>query len=204
MPFEEWLDLKVGGLPKWHRPNDSKYDFDHFETRPTYAEYVVRTWEDPVGLLVGRYSLDQVGKVMWSEPLVCEDERLPLALRDRAWSALPNIFLTLFAKYSSPVLSHLNEKNSDTDELDGACYMWWDLRIVPYKDQRFFELIEACLQTRHPALQESALHGLGEIAWCEEAHPRIDEIVDHFLDSKIAARPELVKYAKKAQVGQVQ
>lgn len=202
--FEEWLDLKYGD-PGHNTCLNYEFDGppDRDDTRATYAEYTVWTWEDPVALLVGKYPLNQIGAAMWHEPMVCDDGRLPQELRDRAWVAIHNLFRGLFGKYCSPVLSHLDESNPQSDELDGACYMWWHLKSTPYDDPRFFYLLEDCLESGHPALQESALHGLGHAEYDLSARPHVRRIIDRFLQSNWAARPELVPYAKCARRGQV-
>ena len=201
LSFEEWLDIRTGKGEATEIPNH--LELDHFETRPTYAEYVVRTWEDPIGLLVGKGSLNQLGETLYREWAVNTDTRLSSPLRDRAWQAFPNLFTRIFAQYCSPVLGHLSESNPTTERLDAACYMWWEVHWIPYDDERFFRLMETCLATSHPAVQESALHGLGHAEYDKSARRHVHRIIDRFLQSNNAARPELVRYAKSARRGHV-
>ena len=213
VPFEEWLNAKFGGDPpekawrhKWNQPPD------HFETRPTYAEYVVRTWEDPLGTLVSRFTPQQIGVALWDEHRVFLDVRLPQALRMRAWNALPNLFTQVFGRLGSEVLGHCSERIAETHSLDSACYMWWDIGtylpdsplMTQADEDAFSSVCEACLRFSHAGVQESALHGLGHALMCRRAKKRWQALIDQFLENGLARRPELVRYAKQARRGAIQ
>ncbi len=210
--FDEWLVLKFGQpVPKYVWQYDWDEPEDHFETRATFAEYVVWTWEDPIETLVERFSISQIGAALWKEHHVYVDTSLPFELRMQAWRALPTLFLKLFDKQCSPTLGHLSESVPSTENLDSACYMWWD--ICPYYGGRsdltksdhdeFFGVIEACLQCKNPAVQESALHGLGHAEIYKETRYIVHQMIDLFLSKNWASRKELIRYAKQARKGRI-
>jgi len=64
-----------------------------------------------------------------------------------------------------------------------------------------FECLKAILALDSVACQEAALHGLGHWVGRE---PRCSDIIDAYLDSGTAARPELINYAKAAKTGCIQ
>ncbi len=211
MPFEDWLDRKFGQPPSdqhwphtWYRPAD------HFETRATYAEYVVWTWEDPIGPLADRFSVAQIGTALLGEHHVNADPRLPIGLRIRAWRALQALYLDLFAKLCSGCLGHKSEHSSETACLDAACYMCWDVDRFQagttddhHEDDLFFEVIGLCLKSRNATVQESALHRLGHVHIYREARGRVAKAIGDFLSSGLVARPELVRYARRARRGRI-
>jgi hypothetical protein len=90
--------------------------------------------------------------------------------------------------------------------------MYWD--VCPFygqsENQRQCEADEECLrvmgvtlQIDHDACRESALHGLGH--WALAYPARTDSIIDQwFKAKKNFLRRELLDYARKAKVGNVQ
>ncbi|MCE9558832.1 MAG: hypothetical protein K8R88_07750 [Armatimonadetes bacterium] len=210
--FEDWLQMKYGNpAPGEDFVYDDNWPGDEDDTKPTYAEYTVWTWEEPE-ILVSKFSLDQIGNTFWHEEDIYVDLDLPRELRNRAWSALPTLFRELFARYCSPVLGHLNESDKGTQRLDGACYMWWDKsmyypkspRVTDEDNDAFLKVCELCLEIPHPTVQESALHGLGHAQRYRQVTSRVEAIIDHFLSQGNITRVELVKYAKSARTGSVQ
>lgn len=210
MPFEDWLDRR-------YSPNSPKLDFDpdlnedHFETRATYAEYVVITWENPEKWLVDRLPLSSVCRKMECEWHVYMDSRLPRALRNRAWMALISLFDGLFIPQTSGSLGHLSETGKETKELDTACYMWWD--VSPYYPQsagaeqidheRFLDVCEHCLNSSNPSVIESAIHGLGHAHRLRIGNRSAVQLLDDFLLRNPTDRRELAKYAQRATKGRV-
>jgi hypothetical protein len=204
IPFEEWLQKSYEGGEFCVE--------DHFETRATYAEYVVLTWEDPAGTLLRNFDLHQIGSGMRRQPHVFMDGYLPRRLRNRAWIALDILFIELFEKHCSNILSHCNESVRETKGLDVACYMWWD--ISPYfpsfpgveavDNALFLAVCKRCLRSSNAAVQESALHGLGHAVGYFRRWEAAGKLIDGFINGGWATRPELVRYAYSARKGKIE
>lgn len=210
LTLDRWLDIKFKAAPA--SAYEEEILFDHRETRATYAEYVVMTWEDPRNLLISRFSLDEIGESMWREEHVYMDPLLPRNLRDRAWKALSNLFQSLFEPLVSDKLGHLGESALATEKIDGACYMWWDVSpyfpgspyAEPADDAAFLSVCRQCLYSSRPAIQESAIHGLGHALGTSSPLRPAAKLLDGYIRSRITARRELVSYAKLARKGMIQ
>jgi hypothetical protein len=210
IPFEKWLEAKF--LDRWQDldPNLNS-ERDHFENRCTYVEYVLWTWEDPKRWMLDRFDLQQIGRTMRDESHPYGNARLPKELRVRAWNALSCLFRDLFEPCTSGVLCHKNER-SETPDLDGACYMWWD--VSPYfpgspkmdqEDNKYFlSICEQCLKSPNATMQESAIHGLGHALGVPERLKEAATLLNGYLESDRFPRRELTKYAKKARHGRIQ
>ncbi|MEQ1822776.1 MAG: hypothetical protein ABL949_09710 [Fimbriimonadaceae bacterium] len=204
IPFCEWLETRYSGGGPTHD--------DHFETRATYAEYVVLTWERPTEFLTTRFTLDQIGEVMMRERHVYGSAQLPRELRNRAWRALSPLCGELFAPNVSDSLSHRNESAKGTARLDGACYMWWDVSpfypgnrsMTPVDSAFFVSICRECLASPKAAIQESAIHGLGHAVGISEPLIEARTALDDYIREANFARPELLQYAKRARKGRVQ
>ena len=207
IPFEQWLDAKY--LFDWKSVDENlAKEREHFETRNTYAEYVVRTWEDPKRWLLDRLPLEAIGKTLQHEGHVYVNNLLPRELRDRAWQALSVLFKELFEPHTSGKLGHKNERLTD---LDIACYMWWEQSpyfpgspAVTEQDNKFFlGICDQCLRSPNASLQESALHGLGHSIGITNPLLASRDLINAFLKENRAARKELISYAKRAGRGRV-
>lgn len=210
-PFEEWLFEKYSppeGRDRWEFTGDGDP-----ETLNTYSEYIVRTWEDPKRWLVDNFSLDLIGEVLSYEFHVYGRKQVARPLRDRAWDAVSNLFVELFEPYVSDCLSHLDEKDPVAGMLDGTCYMWWG-ESSPYAphwsgnsdrdNEIFWNICTRGLESRRPPIQESILHGLAHILNGFFEMERPHQLIDWFLTKNLAARPELITYAKLADLAEVQ
>jgi hypothetical protein len=104
------------------------------------------------------------------------------------------------------------DKNSGSSKLNLFTYMWWDISVEPKGgpgpgqdaliDEAIFRVIEHGLDSKHLALCESALHGLGH--W-RHMKPKVEALVDAFLKREGGpTSPELDAYARRARVGAVQ
>lgn len=211
--FKDWLALKYSEHPEAQMTDrQSELLRDHIETRATYAEYTVNTWEDPEGLLTSSFTLERIGAVMQREHHVYVNMRLPSALRMRAWAALTTLFRELFDRHCSTSLRSLSSMRSPTKGLDTACYMWWE--YSPYypemkgaaaeDHEQFFAFCANCLAMANPAVQESALHGLGHAQKHKPTGKQVESIIDAFLSGGADVRPDVVRYARSARQGRVQ
>lgn len=208
VPFQEWLDSKFGGdeqrvgeIIRVERPDDV--------TLASYAEYNCWVWEDPKEWLLDRFSLQQIGRGLWQDWRPYLDINLPRDLRNRAWEAASVLFRDVFSPFVSDHLAHLNEVGTG---LNGACYMWWDVSCCSPESSRteaidmeyFLSITRECLFSERQAIQESAIHGLGEcIPWGGVFQPAQD-MLDEFIASGRSVRPELIRYAEEARTGCIQ
>jgi hypothetical protein len=206
-PFKAWLHRKYTGnqsVVDWVKYTDE----EHFETRATYAEYVVWTWEYPKTWLLNQFTVEQIGRAMEGEWHVFIDGRLPRLLRNRAWRALHTLFSQLFEPTVSDFMEDLFESDAKSGPLEMACFMWWD--VSPYWqgsqyaeaiDHEFFlSLCRQSIYSIKPVIQGSALHGLNHNCGLMGAKKLLDE----FLSKNLASRPELIEYAQDAKFGRNQ
>jgi len=100
-------------------------------------------------------------------------------------------------------------EKSEHPELASVCFMWWELW---YEERElsgvFREMCERLLQSPSAAVQEATLHGLGHhIGGSEAVLDYMDleavELLDRFIRSQAAQRPELYRYAEEAKTGNV-
>jgi hypothetical protein len=205
--------------------------FDHPVTdRDWYFELDAPVWEDSpehVATLIGdtfeqssellaRFTDAQLDQGFWY--LVGEsgsdlmsalvDPNVPLATRLRALRSFVPVFEQVMAVRCSPHLSHLDEQPANP--LNSACYIWWDILPISGEpentsraqfDAEVLRVLARLLSIPHDACRESALHGISE--WYFH-YPRAEAIVDEWLARTPGLRPELVAYAQRAKVGNVQ
>ena len=76
MSLEKFIDY-FANAEKWDYPGD----FDHIETRATYAEFCLWILREPKRWLLDRLTLAQVVKVLHNLPRPTGNERLPPELR---------------------------------------------------------------------------------------------------------------------------
>ena len=149
--------------------------------------------------LTGLINAMAVGDQPWMR-----DPITPANDRAAAWNAVAIFFADVLAPRCSPTLGHLSEEGAP---LNLVTYMWWESFpgfANPDDPQR--ELVDeaelACLESilalDSAACQEAALHGLGH--WTRR-EPRCEKIIDDYLGSDRAVRPELNTYAKAARAG---
>lgn len=133
------------------------------------------------------------------------DPAVPPTARIRALKSFVPLFEQVMALRCSPLLGHLGEPVAGF--LNDACYMWWDsLRgdFFPHETERsefaaaVVEVIRRQLAIPHDACRESALHGIGH--WVHH-YPDLAGLVDEFLSTTPALRPELIAYARRARAG---
>jgi len=130
----------------------------------------------------------------------------PWPARQAAIRAIFDLYAKCFSRRCSEGLSHLDEVSNP---LNCICYMWWDL--LPCRSEKaleassapevaeYFSVLERCLTISHQACIEGTLHGLGH--WHPYFPERVEGIINGFLGSHGDLRPELVEYARCAQIG---
>lgn len=212
--FSDWIDHVFDHPvenPAWHWSLDAPlWNGSAVDTVACIAD----TFESS-GELVARFSDEQLNQGFWylvsnsCSDIIYSliDTEVPLNARLRAiWSFVP-LFEQVMADRCSPHLSHLDEKG--VSPLNSACYMWWDLLPIcgspEHADRLVFDaevlkVLARLLAIPHDACRESALHGISE--W-HFYYPSVEKIVDKWLDSTRDLRPELVRYARAAKVGNV-
>lgn len=207
MPFDTWLEeLRTGEqLVDWRLETDTS----HFEVRNTYAEYNVVLWERYKELLVDHVDKARLAEVIPTGRSMVVYDRLPRDLRNRAWRALPNVFLQgfePFAKYQE------DDEIAPFGGLEYECFMWWD--VCSYypgcpsntweDDAYFLATCQVCLDSPNFALHESALHGLGHFIGMSNGLKESVKVIDDYLRAHPILPPKLQSYAQQARKGRVQ
>jgi hypothetical protein len=198
--------------PAWHWALDAP----KWEGPPAQvATHIAQTFEDSGRLLAG-FSDEQLNQAFWFlVSNICSefmyalvDPAVPSASRLRALRSFVPLFEQVMATRCSPHLSHLDEHGANP--LNSACYMWWDILPInacpeePARaefDAEVLAVLRRLLAIPHDACRESALHGISE--WSMN-YPQVSGIVEDFLACTLDLRPELVSYAQRAKVGNVQ
>jgi len=210
--FETWLEDVFGR-------DESTYDLYSQLPRPfseepsplIFAEWLTHVYAEPA--VLDRFSANEVGLAFGQTlPHIFADPNLPIEVRRRAFRALPELFSGLFTPRCSHGLCHQNEIEPDTYYLNGVCYMWWDVSpfswtmgwVTDEDRADFLHVCRTCLSSPNPAVQESALHGLGENSPWGDERLEISELIDWYLESGLVADPRLVAYAESASLGMVQ
>ena len=213
LTFDQFVEFQFGHAVRAHgNPWYCDIDGDWWWPEPrTGIAYLTRLFSDgPQAMqwfsdaqiaqgLTGLITTMAVGDQPWMrDPVTPADERA------RAWDAVSRFFANVLAPRCSPALGHLSEEGA---ALNGVTYMWWEsFPGFANPDDPERELVDeaelACLKSilalDSAACQEAALHGLGH--WVRR-EPRCETIIDDYLASNRAMRPELVAYAKAARAG---
>lgn len=206
LSFEAWVDAVFdpgnGTINTW--PTDQETD----DARDAYVRHTIRLWSSAPTILLPKYDFNRIGAgldILTFEHVQVSRE-VTRQLRNDAWLALGSLFFELFEPYVSDSLGILSESHPTTAKLNGTCYMWWDVDH-PYPGrngieqddlQYFLNLCGRCLRSPKPAIQESAIHGLGHaLEGCDWNWPDASELLKRFLDEGLASRPELIAYAMR-------
>jgi hypothetical protein len=125
----------------------------------------------------------------------------PLERRVAMVGRLRVIFDRVFERHCVPSLAHL----SKLPDVNGICYMFWEVTPImnldfPAITEAAYGVIEHCLASSNVAVVESALHGLGHRV---RADAKAARMIDQYIRQADSARPELLAYARAAQVGAV-
>ncbi len=223
--FEEWRHYCfTQGYADFQRYSDddgAQQRLDRFTgiTAPLVAEFMARVFEG-AGELGSWYTPAQLGSATWfllgvgSGYLgdVCSAEVAP-SQQIRVYRSMTRMYLDLYDKLCNRE-GTAEADCSDSDELDIAVYMIWDMGCVecavmfPEKAPHLFEPGLAVLQTILDrcvtgSCLKSALHGLGHI---ESFHrDRVRSMISGFLNERGHRLPAwLVEYAEDAREGGIQ
>jgi hypothetical protein len=216
LTFDEWLswvfDHPVTS-PEWYWDLDA----DLCESDPRAAvRSLTRLFEEP-GVLLGRFSLDQIRQGLWflaygSFPntlRVLVEGPVSWPERKRLIESFATLYERLFARICPDFLSHRDRGTGNAPSpVNVICYMWWDLiaRGFELEDAPKAVVTEAMLATLRRTLdipsvacREGALHGLGH--WHLYAPKQVETIIDEFLRREPEFDPALRDYALAARAG---
>lgn len=126
----------------------------------------------------------------------------PLSIRLQAVSSMKNIYTDCFELRCLPALGHLSEEGN---ELNGICYMLWDITPIRSGGIEIYRaisgLLEYVLTLKNIACIESALHGLGHLVY---QRPDAAHTIQNFITKSKRIDPRLLRYAEAAKTGYIQ
>ena len=136
---------------------------------------------------------------------------LSLARRRTLIASLKTLYTDCFAPRCARALSHTSDPIAAENPLNVVCYMFWDASPLLHwsgdgadaLNETVLDVLEATLAIDHPAVQESALHGLGHIRQHDRTNPRPERIIQTFLKTTPTS-PTLRAYTEAAAAGCVQ
>ncbi len=186
---------------------------------PVLAEYLVRMF-GRAGDLRGRYSRDQLAEGTWFLFGIASgyfgtirEPEVPARLQAEVYAGMFRLYAEVYDHLcngdgTSP------DDCSDTDPLDIAVYMIWDMDCVegaimfpeqtPHLVEPGFATLEAVLRRcRTPSCLKSAMHGLGHLQPYHQE--RVAALIADLLDQRARSLPQwLNDYALAAMKGMVQ
>jgi hypothetical protein len=206
MTFEEWVRAFFDRPEGW-----DPYDAEDLPESLDNGEMVALSTQLFLNApkVLARFSDAQVNQGFWAllgagQPymLALLDPHLELSPRTDCVRAIETVFTGVFAKRCDESLASCDD---DSNPLNSACYMWWDIfppGPSPIVNRPALEVMRRTLDLPHAACQESALHGLGH--WRSCCPDNVEAIISGFLKKGKARRPELIDYAEHARLGMVQ
>jgi hypothetical protein len=148
------------------------------------------------------YSDSGSGQVYW-----CVLDKSLGPLRVEFIHSIKTLYTDCFLPRCSRFYSHIDQGPEPARPLNGVCYMLWDLSVEGPALNGDMEMLDASLDMLKFALalpstacQESALHGLGHLAYRHKDHTV--PIVEEYL-KRDDLSTELRDYAQAARVGYV-
>ncbi len=213
LSFEDWVahvfdhDVRQ---PQWYFDLDASF----WDAPASLSlEYMTRLFRDPARHLAS-YTDAQLNQGFWylvsnagsNHMFALTDPSAPESARVACVQSFLELFEKLFAVRCSDHLEHLSPPGAN--ELNLACYMWWDLIPLfgsaqdPSRraiDAAALEVMERTLVLPSNACRENALHGLGHWKVCYPE--RVEEIIADALSRADDWSPELVAYARNARTG---
>ena len=213
--YEEWVvhifDHPVGAR-EWYWEGDAPYWKVDDATK---AEFLGRLFKES-GKLPDLYSDKQISiglhylldTGLSADFLVLLDNKVAWDVRREGLEAIRNVFSDLFAKRCTEHLCHLDEPGAG--ELNGICYMWWDIAPVcgepdnpacKERDALLLQVMADTLALNSEACRESTLHGLGH--WQMYYPEWVTEIIHTFIWKNRKIRDPLRNYAYAAMNGDV-
>lgn len=128
-------------------------------------------------------------------------------LRVEFMQSVKSLYQNCFLPHCSEYYSHLDRGPEPERPFNGICYMLWDLELDghaingdPEMLGQSLDVLSFALSLDSTACQESALHGLGHLAF--KHVNRTTPIVEQYLERKDLS-PELYSYAQAARIGYV-
>jgi hypothetical protein len=213
--YEDWVthvfDHPVGERD-WYWADDAD-DWD--EDAATTAEFIGRIFREssrlPEAFSDRQISIGLnyiVNNSCSNHFLSVLDSKVPWEIRREALSAIRNVFSDLFAARCNERLSHIDEPGAG--ELNGICYMWWDIAPVAGepedpmfadRDALLLKVMSDTLALDSEACREGALHGLGH--WHAYYPEQVEKIIHEFIGKNRKVRDPLRAYAYAAMRGGV-
>lgn len=226
LSFESWREWWFGYLCQPDPDNPGHLRQRRLEIAlPSYAPFASATIAATMlaelfrraNELPALYSRAAVAAGLWhiAQPLTLEysralwDDKTSEDAAVSATRAMFDLFQKLFAPQCEPAMCSGGSETGD--QLNSICYMWFDLigldhgaesKITGDRMTTALETLDRVLSLSNIACQESALHGLGHIAYYKPALAK--PIVEKFLRRAKSAPPKLRRYAELAAVGHVQ
>ena len=181
------------------------------DQRKELCRYIIQFNQDCPALLK-KYSRDQIAKTLWFVYGLRSGFMSDIYQKqckknwDEFFSSVFELYQNTFDVYCQNATSAGSDKS---DELNGACYMLWDMDGIdwplhnkhPKISDYGFEVLEKALYLDNIACQESALRGLGHLAykWLQ----RVSNIIGKYINAKRPVGP-LLDYAHNAITGYIQ
>lgn len=224
--FDDWLDycftFAYGDFHEIVGSSPNRYTELGRLGPATAAEYLTRLFESPASI-AERYTPDQIGDAVWFIFGVgscyfgtATSAEVPTDLQVRLIRSVATMYTDLFDRVCGRMGEAPDEDLSDTDKVDIAVYMIWDMDQIEYVHRKSTALVEPTLDVlsaillrcRNSTCQRSALHGLGHLIFSSGYRKspiktdRLTAIIDEYLRAR---RPTqwLRLYATEARAGTV-
>jgi len=208
--FESWLQAWFEAEPAepvLFDPSDQTPEIAPYGE--TFALFVARSWMQG-GALLRRYPAEAIGQAVYGQ-LAYLHWNLSSERGGRlVWDAALTLYTEVFEPCADDRLAHLSEPGG---AMASALFMFWDLarwridRSEDFQRRAFLGILERALASPKAAVQESALHGIGEYTpWDGEgegALPEASALARTFIRHGTTTRPELFAYAGRAATGKV-
>ena len=171
--FESWLQAWFGAEPTepvLFDPSDQTPEIaSHGET---FALFVARAWMQG-GSLLHRYPAEAIGQAVYGQLAFLDWNLSSERGGQLVWDAALTLYTEVFEPCADDRLGHLSENRG---AMTSALFMFWDIarwgvdRSEDFQRRAFLGIVERALASPKAAVQESALHGIGEYTpWDGEA-----------------------------------
>lgn len=219
---EWWFDylcrpneFEAQGVPYWRLEVESRYE--PFGSATRAGEALIKIFGTSSDL-VSKFGREATAEGLWkiAQALAVKyghslwDADADAQVVERALAAMPRLFADTFAPHCDAAMS--SSGSETTNPINSACYMWFDIigldhcdlnEITDERIQWSLRTLTAVLEIPHLACQESALHGLGHIAYFKKS-ALVRPIIREFLGRNRKIPAKLRAYAEFAAGGHVQ
>lgn len=174
--------------PEWWWEDEFDEDFVEM-TELEELDFLAEVWTNPEPLL-GEYSANQIGQGMYylannacsNYACALNDFSLPQTSKLKAIDGIANLYERCFAKLCSPALGHCSEEHSETKNINGVCYMFWDvLPFSPHLDKEHWDLYDEIDDPELRALIDHAKKTTEILTTKQRA--QVEELENHALAS---------------------